>query len=75
MRKRANPAVIGGFVVGAVALIVIGVLLLGGGRFLAERRTYVLYFDDSVEGLSVGAPLNFKRASAVSQRDRQDLRR
>jgi paraquat-inducible protein B len=57
MRKRANPAVIGGFVVGAVALIVLGVLLLGGGRFLTEQRTYVLYFADSVEGLSVGAPV------------------
>jgi phospholipid/cholesterol/gamma-HCH transport system substrate-binding protein len=60
MRKRANPAVIGGFVVGAVALIVIGVLLFGRGRFLTERRTYVLYFDDSVEGLSVGAPVTFQ---------------
>jgi paraquat-inducible protein B len=57
MRKRANPAVIGGFVVSAVALIVIGVLVLGGGRFLTEQRTYVLYFQDSVEGLSVGAPV------------------
>lgn len=57
MRKRANPAVIGGFVVGAVALIVIGVLVFAGGRFLTERRTYVLYFEDSVEGLSVGAPV------------------
>jgi paraquat-inducible protein B len=57
MRKRANPAVIGGFVVGAVALFVIGVLLLGGSRFLTEQRTYVLYFEDSVEGLSIGAPV------------------
>jgi paraquat-inducible protein B len=60
MRQRANPAVIGGFVVGAVALIVIGVLLLGRGRFLTEQRAFVLYFDDSVEGLSVGAPVNFQ---------------
>jgi len=57
MRKRANPAVIGGFVVGAVALVVIGALLLGGGQFLTEQRAYVLYFEDSVEGLSVGAPV------------------
>jgi paraquat-inducible protein B len=60
MRQRANPAVIGGFVVGAVALIVIGVLLFGRGRFLTEQRTSVLYFEDSVEGLSVGAPVNFQ---------------
>jgi paraquat-inducible protein B len=60
MRQRANPAVIGGFVVGAVALIVIAVLLLGRGRFLTEQRTSVLYFEDSVEGLSVGAPVTFQ---------------
>ena len=68
MRQRAHPAVIGGFVVGAVALIVITVLLLGRGRFWTEQRTYVLYFDDSVEGLSVGAPVNFQgvRVGAVT---------
>jgi len=68
MRKRANPAVIGGFVVGAVALVVIMVLLLGRGRFLTEQRASVLYFDDSVEGLSVGAPVNFQgvRIGAVT---------
>jgi paraquat-inducible protein B len=77
MRKRANPAVIGGFVVSAVALIVIGVLLLGGGRLLAERRTYVLYFEDSVEGLSVGAPVTFQgvRIGSVSDIQVQYLSR
>jgi paraquat-inducible protein B len=71
MRKRANPAVIGGFVVGAVALLVIGVLLLGGGRFLTEQRTYVLYFEDSVEGLSVGAPVTQQGVRIGSVRDIQ----
>jgi paraquat-inducible protein B len=71
MRQRANPAVIGGFVVGAVALIVIGVLLLGRGRFLTEQRTSVLYFEDSVEGLSVGAPVNFQGVRIGAVRDIQ----
>jgi paraquat-inducible protein B len=77
MRQRASPAVIGGFVVGAVALIVIGVLLIGGGRFLTKQRTYVLYFDDSVEGLSVGAPVNFQgvRVGAVTSIQVQYLTR
>src|SRR5262245_23666947 len=76
MRKRANPAVIGGFVVGAVALLVIGVLLLGGGRFLTEQHTYVLYFEDSVEGLSVGAPVTQQgvRIGSVSDIQVQYLR-
>jgi paraquat-inducible protein B len=76
MRKRVNPAVIGGFVVGAVALIVIVVLLLGGGRLLTEQRTYVLYFEDSVEGLSVGAPVTQQgvRVGSVSDIQVQYLR-
>jgi paraquat-inducible protein B len=76
MRKRANPAVIGGFVVSAVALIVIAVLLLGSGRFLTEQRTYVLYFQDSVEGLSVGAPVTQQgvRIGSVSDIQVQYLR-
>jgi paraquat-inducible protein B len=77
MRQRASPAVIGGFVVGAVALIVITVLLLGRGSFWTEQRAYVLYFDDSVEGLSVGAPVNFQgvRVGAVTSIQVQYLTR
>jgi paraquat-inducible protein B len=58
--NRANPKLIGAFVVGAVALLVIGVLLLGGSKFLTERRTFVAYFDGSVKGLNVGAPVEFQ---------------
>jgi hypothetical protein len=71
MWQRANPAVIGGFIVGAVALIVIGVLLLGGSRFLTEQRTYVLYFEASVEGLSAGAPVTQQGVRIGSVRDIQ----
>jgi paraquat-inducible protein B len=69
MRQQANPAVIGGFVVGAVALIVIGLLVFGGGRILAERRTSVLYFEDAVEGLSVGAPVTLHGVRIGAVRD------
>jgi paraquat-inducible protein B len=60
MNKRANPAVIGGFVVGAVALAVIGVAVFGSGRYFRRAHTYVLYFDSDVNGLKVGAPVKFK---------------
>ena len=58
--NRANPKLIGAFVVGAVALVVIGVLLLGGAKFLTEKRTFVAYFEGSVKGLNVGAPVEFQ---------------
>jgi len=51
---------IGGFVLGAVALIIIAILVFGSGRLFRQTRDFVLYFDNSVNGLSVGAPLKFK---------------
>jgi paraquat-inducible protein B len=60
MSKQASPTLIGAFVVGAIALVVIGLLVLGGGRFFADRVTWVTYFPGSVQGLRVGAPVNFR---------------
>jgi paraquat-inducible protein B len=60
MSKQASPTLIGAFVVGAIALVVVGLLVFGSGRFFAERLTLVTYFPGSVKGLRVGAPVNFR---------------
>jgi paraquat-inducible protein B len=60
MSKQANKTLIGGFVVGAVALIVAGLLVFGSGQFFAEKVKYVVYFEESVKGLNVGAPVLFR---------------
>jgi paraquat-inducible protein B len=60
MSKQASPTLIGAFVVGAIALVVVGLLVFGGGRFFADRLTWVTYFPGSVKGLRVGAPVNFR---------------
>ena len=57
---KANPAVVGSFVIGAIALIVIGMLVFGGANWFAERNTFVAYFPGSVKGLRVGAPVDFR---------------
>jgi len=59
LRKRASKTVIGIFVVSALALIVTGVLIFGSGDLLKERYKFVLFFQDSVKGLNVGAPVVF----------------
>ncbi len=69
--NRVNPKLIGAFVVGAVALIVIGVLLLGGAEWLTEKRTFVAYFEGSVKGLNVGAPVEFQGVKVGSVTDIQ----
>jgi paraquat-inducible protein B len=69
MSKKANPTVIGIFVVGAVILFVIGVVIFSKGTFWIEKPTRVLYFEGSVAGLDVGAPVNFRgvRIGTVSK--------
>jgi paraquat-inducible protein B len=60
MSKKANPAKVGAFALGAV-IVAIGILLVfGSGRFLQESTKIVLFFDESVEGLDVGAPVIFR---------------
>ena len=60
MSKPANKALIGGFVVGAIALIVAGILIFGSGRFLGKTYKFVMYFDGSVKGLNVGSSVVFR---------------
>ena len=60
MAKQTSKTLIGGFVVGAVVLIVAGVLIFGSGKFFQESNRYVLYFRGSLKGLNVGAPVLFQ---------------
>jgi len=60
MGKKANPALIGAFVVGAIALLVIGLVLFGSGQLFKNTTQYVLFFPGAVDGLNVGAPVKFK---------------
>jgi paraquat-inducible protein B len=69
MNKKMSPAVIGAFVLGAVALIVIAILVFGSGRLFRQTREFVLYFDNSVNGLRIGAPVKFKGVEIGSVKD------
>jgi paraquat-inducible protein B len=60
MSKPIGKPIIGAFVVGAVAIVVAGLFVLGGGKFLKKKYMRVMYFDGSVKGLKVGAPVTFR---------------
>jgi paraquat-inducible protein B len=58
--RRPNPVVIGAFVIGAMTLAVAALLFFGGGVLREKRMTVVSFFDGSVAGLRVGAPVTFR---------------
>lgn len=60
MSGKENKTLIGAFVVGAIAILVLAVLVLGSGKFLSRSQKYVLFFDGSVKGLNVGSPVTFR---------------
>ena len=60
MAKQANRMMIGGFVVLAVTIMAASLVVFGSGKFFKKTVKCVMYFDESVKGLSVGAPVLFQ---------------
>ncbi|MBN2700304.1 MAG: MCE family protein [Methylothermaceae bacterium] len=60
MSRQANPATIGAFVLGALAISVLTLMIYAGGELWSERESYVVYFSESVNGLNVGAPVKMR---------------
>jgi paraquat-inducible protein B len=60
VKQPLSPALVGAFVVGALALLVLGVLIFGAGTWLGTGSRYVMYFSGSVNGLDLGAPVKFR---------------
>jgi paraquat-inducible protein B len=60
MSKEANKIAIGGFVVGATGLAVLAILVFGSGKIFEKKSMQVLFFEGSVQGLNVGAPVKFR---------------
>ena len=58
--KRANPTLVGVFVLGAIALALAGLAVFGSGKLFRRTAQFVMVFGGSVNGLSVGAPVKFR---------------
>ncbi len=55
MSKQANPTIIGAFVLGAIVIALIGITVFASGQWFTQKSEFVVYFNESVNGLSVGA--------------------
>lgn len=60
MGKKFNPTMVGVFVLGALAAIILGIVVIGGTSLFRRSHRFVLYFSSDVNGLRVGAPVKFR---------------
>jgi paraquat-inducible protein B len=60
MSKQASKTLIGTFVLGALVLAFAGVIIFGSGKFLRKVNKDVMFFEGSVKGLQIGAPVMFR---------------
>ncbi len=51
---------IGAFIVGAIFLVFVALLFLSGGQLFSDKERVIMYFDGSVQGLQIGAPIKLK---------------
>jgi paraquat-inducible protein B len=69
MSKPANKTLIGTFVLSAMALLVIAIFVLGSGQFFRKTFKAVCFFEGSIGGLNVGAPVVFNGVRIGEVRD------
>lgn len=60
MSAKANKSLIGAFVLGALALAVAAVTAFGSGMFFSKKYKFVMYFENSVNGLAIGSQVLFR---------------
>ena len=69
MSKPANKKVIGVFVVGAIALLVVALVIFGSGKIFKKAIPVVFYFEGSVVGLNIGSAVMLRGVQVGSVTD------
>src|SRR5262252_6060120 len=60
MSKKANPTLIGVFLFAGLVLAVAGLLLFTSSRLFTNTRKFIVYFDNTLNGLNEGAPVKYR---------------
>lgn len=69
MSAKANFFKIGVFIIGAVVLAVTGIVILSAGHLFERTMIMESYFDESVQGLTVGAPVKHRGVQIGTVKD------
>jgi len=60
MAKRKTKFIVGLFVATGIGIAVVAIIWLGMSRIFEKGQFYAVYFDESVQGLSVDAPVKYR---------------
>jgi len=60
---KRNALLIGGFVIFALAMMIVGVLWLSGNTLFRKQQEAMIFYKSNVTGLYVGAPVTFRGVS------------
>ena len=60
MSKKANPTIVGAFVLVAIVLTVAAIIVLGKIKLKDDKLRCVAFFTGSLYGLDIGAPVTFR---------------
>ena len=69
MSETRKPFWIGAFLLGGIALLVGGLLLLSRGSWFGQPRDYVVYFTGALDGLDVGADVTYRGVKVGTVRE------
>lgn len=58
--NKSSPRIIGAFVTASLLLMIGMVTFFGSSSFLSENTRFILFFDQSVNGLNEGSPVKFR---------------
>jgi paraquat-inducible protein B len=59
-RVKVHPVAIGAFAVGAVMLAIAALFIFGANKVFARKFPVVMFFDENVNGLTIGAPVSYR---------------
>ncbi len=60
MKTKLSPTLVGAFVLGALALTVVGLVSFGSSRLLRKPGRFIAYFNESVQGLDLGSAVKLR---------------
>ncbi len=60
MKAKVSPTMVGVFVLGACLLALVALLWFGGVNFFSKPQRFVIYFNESINGLDLGSPVKLR---------------